>query len=137
MFVYDKEFRLHISKHPERSWVVILQQAWSMKLKDRLYKSEQYSQNNQSLNNNSYHRSPHPGHSSTQSGGKSSDACHRYNRGRCTFGPKCHFDHKCSYCGKFGHTVLNCRKLLADKDRAASGKREFVNPNNNLNMENK
>ena len=34
VYTYDKEFRIHISKHPECSWSVILQQAWSMKLCD-------------------------------------------------------------------------------------------------------
>ena len=32
VYSYDKEFRTHLAKHPERSWSVILQQAWSMKL---------------------------------------------------------------------------------------------------------
>ena len=36
IYVYDKEFRIHLSKHPEHNWGVILQQAWSMKLRDRL-----------------------------------------------------------------------------------------------------
>ena len=33
---YDKEFRRHIARHPYRSWRVILQQAWTMLLKDRV-----------------------------------------------------------------------------------------------------
>ena len=36
VYAYDREFRQHISRHPARSWVVILQQAWTMLLKDRL-----------------------------------------------------------------------------------------------------
>ena len=32
---YDHEFRHHIARHPDRSWVIILQQAWTMLLKDR------------------------------------------------------------------------------------------------------
>ena len=36
IYPYDKEFRIHLSKHPECNWGVILQQAWSMKLRDRL-----------------------------------------------------------------------------------------------------
>ena len=40
VYGYDKEFKLHLSKHPERSWSVILQQAWLMRLKDRLSRSE-------------------------------------------------------------------------------------------------
>ena len=31
-----KEFHYHISKFPQRSWAIILQQAWSMRLKDKL-----------------------------------------------------------------------------------------------------
>ena len=40
VYAYDKEFRMHIARHPERSWAIILQQAWSMRLRDRLHKSE-------------------------------------------------------------------------------------------------
>ena len=36
VYTYDKEFRIHMSCHPERNWLVILQQAWAMHLKDRL-----------------------------------------------------------------------------------------------------
>ena len=37
VYRYDKEFRIHMSRHNHnRSWTVILQQAWSMYLKDRL-----------------------------------------------------------------------------------------------------
>ena len=34
--MYDKDFRLHMAKHPTRSWAIILQQAWSVWLKDRI-----------------------------------------------------------------------------------------------------
>ena len=37
VYAYDKEFRMHMSNHPERNWVIILQQAWSMKLCDRIF----------------------------------------------------------------------------------------------------
>ena len=36
VYSYDKEFRYHISRHPLCSWSVILQQAWTMLIKDRL-----------------------------------------------------------------------------------------------------
>ena len=44
VYSYDKEFRLHLSKHPSRNWSIILQQVWSMKLKDRLNRSDSYAQ---------------------------------------------------------------------------------------------
>ena len=36
VYGYDKEFHHHISRHPTRSWAIILQQAWTMLLKDRV-----------------------------------------------------------------------------------------------------
>ena len=36
VYLYDKEFHYHISKHPQRSWSVILQQAWNLRLKDKI-----------------------------------------------------------------------------------------------------
>ena len=36
IYTYDEEFRMHISNFPQRSWAIILQQAWSMYLKDRI-----------------------------------------------------------------------------------------------------
>ena len=36
VYFYDKEFRIHMSKHPQCSWAVILQQAWNLRLKDKL-----------------------------------------------------------------------------------------------------
>ena len=32
IYAYDRESRMHIARHPERSWVVILQQAWAIRL---------------------------------------------------------------------------------------------------------
>ena len=36
VYSYDKEFCHHISRYPTRAWNVILQQAWTILLKDRL-----------------------------------------------------------------------------------------------------
>ena len=35
VYLYDRDFRMHISRFPNKSWAVILQQAWTMRLKDR------------------------------------------------------------------------------------------------------
>ena len=37
VYLYDKDFRLHISRHLDRNWAIILQQAWSMRLRDRIH----------------------------------------------------------------------------------------------------
>ena len=36
VYSYDKDFRLHIARNPQRSWSMILQQAWSLRLRDRI-----------------------------------------------------------------------------------------------------
>ena len=36
VYTYDKEFRMHMANYPNRNWSVILQQAWTMYLKDRI-----------------------------------------------------------------------------------------------------
>ena len=36
VYMYDKEFCFHISKHPQRNWSVILQQTWNLRLKDKI-----------------------------------------------------------------------------------------------------
>ena len=36
VYMYDKDFHLHLVKHPGRSWGIILQQAWMVRLKDRV-----------------------------------------------------------------------------------------------------
>ena len=42
--------------------------------------------------------------------GKSKKLCWKYNRGNCTYGFSCKFDHRCGICNKFGHGAHNCRK---------------------------
>ena len=35
VYAYDIDFRLHMARNPQRSWSVILQQVWNLRLKDR------------------------------------------------------------------------------------------------------
>ena len=93
VYKYDRLFRSHITQHPTRSWSIILQQAWSITLKDK-----------------------HGTNSSTGGGdsrgrGRQHDLCFRYNRGKCSYGTKCKFEHHCAVCNKFGHGAFSCRKL--------------------------
>ena len=74
VYMYDKDFRIHISRNPTRSWAIILQQAWAMRLKDRLSGSQ--------VRN-------YP------EGGRSKDYCRRFQRGKCHLGASCKFEHRC------------------------------------------
>ena len=89
VYAYDREFRRHIARHPYRSWAIILQQAWTMLLKDRI-KFDNYTKGKQN--------------------GKK-EICKCFNKVCCTYGLSCHYEHRCSVpkCGKFGHGAHICR----------------------------
>ena len=105
VYLYDKDFRMHIAHNPEHNWSIILQQAWSLHLKDRI--------NSNSSNNVS---GTGGGYSPGDLKDKVNEPCKRYNRGKCSYGSSCHYDHRCSYCFKMGHSILTCRKLQADQE---------------------
>ena len=88
VYRYDKEFRMHLSNFPHCNWGVILQQAWSIYLKDRIVKHNE---------------------DRTGNGGKRKEICKRFNKGKCTSGYRCSYDHRCLICGKFGHGAHICR----------------------------
>ena len=89
VYSYDKEFRMHIANYPHRSWNNILQQAWSLCLKDKIEKSKWVESGKQK--------------------GKKKDTCLRFNKGLYRNGPGCQYDHRCLECGKFGHGQHICR----------------------------
>ena len=89
VYLYDQDFRIHISQFPDRSWGVILQHAWNLRLHERLTFN--------SMNGN-------------KSGSKKRDVCWRFNRGKCSYGQGCKFGHKCALCQKYGHGASNCRR---------------------------
>ena len=121
VYGYDKEFRMHLAKHPNRSWAVILQQAWSIKLRDRLGQREiGASHYGGAPSSSNFQGDARKGNRTSGTG----EPCRRYNKGKCTFGARCKYDHRCAYepCGKFGHFILNCRKLQADRERTNTRK---------------
>ena len=124
VYSYDKEFRHHIGRNPTKAWNVILQQAWTMLLKDRLRGEGSTSGNktsNGAGNNSKMHKRGEP--------------CRRFNRGICTFGLSCKFDHRCSVpkCGKFGHGAHMCRMREDKQDKSdQSNRRESVQKANKL-----
>ena len=95
VYRYDKEFRLHMSRNPERNWGVTLQQAWNMYVKDRIV-----------IRGESSNKSPQ----NLLEAKKQKKICFGYNSGRCQYGNKCKFEHKCGMCGKYGHGTHNCRR---------------------------
>ena len=97
VYRYDKEFRMHLSNFPHHNWGVILQQAWSIYLKDRIVKHNE---------------------DRTGNGGKRKEICKRFNKGKCTSGYRCSYDHRCLNCGKFGHGAHICRNKKVGEQMA-------------------
>ena len=113
VYLYNKEFRLHLSKHLMRSWGLTLQHAWNLKMKDQIGSIHQQTGSEKGRNNWFAGDGRLDRGSAKQ---RISKPCKRYNRGKCNFGTNCKYEHRCQYCMKFGHKILVCRKLNNDKD---------------------
>ena len=105
VYRYDKEFRLHMSLFPERNWGIILQQAWTLCMKNV---NHHHQSGNGAQGSNSSKRD------NQQSSGGRKKICFKFNQGICQFGFNCKFEHKCGICGKYGHGTYNCRKLQSN-----------------------
>ena len=93
VYMYDKDFRIHISKNPLRTWTVILQLAWNMRLKDKISGDRTYFKGN---NGSATKKEP----------------CRCFQHGRCNYGLNCKFEHRCTICTKFGHGTYMCRRRM-------------------------
>ena len=102
---YDYHFRKMMAKNPQRSWAKIFHQHWNLDLKDYIPKH---------VGNNP---KPHG------SGRNNREICWRFNRGHCSYGTKCRFEHRCSYCYATSHGASTCRKKNKGKNNSGSGDR--------------
>ena len=103
-----------------------------MKLCDRIYVGKQRDQHNPS-NASGFGGGGGQMTTPNSNKGKVNEPCHKFNKGKCKFGNSCHYEHHCSYCYKFGHNVLSCHKLTADRDQgfnACKDLKEFEKTNN-------
>ena len=116
VYRYDREFRLHLERHPERNWGVILQKAWALYLRTRLSGSA----SNYDRNPNRYQDQQN----------KKRKICYRFNRGNCTYGFNCKFDHKCSFCYKTGHGSHICRRASVQEKERETGEVKHDYDNN-------
>ena len=109
VYAYDKDFRMHLSRYPDRSWGVILQQAYMLRLKDRLSG-----------------RNDRAGNASQNSAGRGhGKICYKFTRGHCTYGLNCKFEHRCAICNKWGHGAHNCKRASgSEKQRCVDKNKE-------------
>ena len=120
VYQYDQDFRLHMSKNPRRSWAIILQMSWSIRLQDKL----RHGHGDGGPSRGGTPGRPRAG--GNQRGHNANEPCRIFNRGKCTYGSTCKFEHRCSYCFRFGHPAVRCRK--AEQDRGTGEAREQPRP---------
>ena len=102
VYTYDQEFRIHMGNFPNHNWAIILQQAWTMHLKDRIKYDHSKGNSNYGFK-------------------KKKEECRHFNKGLCTVGLGCKYDHRCLECGKFGHGTYICRKKLGGGGNGSKG----------------
>ena len=121
VYVYDIDFHLHIAENPGRNWGIILQQAWTLHMKERL---GSYNRNNSSFSTGAGNNNSGNGTQCKSGSGKN---CWKYNRGKCTYGFGCKFEHQCGICNKFGHGAHICRKGQQNNSRDREDDRDRRN----------
>ena len=107
---YDSTFRQLMSQKPWRSWAKTYVQGWNLAMRDPIVKSQ--------------------GNACGNAKGRRDlrdDCCWCFNKNRCREGLNCHFDHRCTYCGGWGHGYFNCRKRKKSSGGSGSG---YGNGNN-------
>ena len=112
---YDYIFRQKMAQKPYKSWAKVYTQLWSTTMVNPLVKTPNSSNS--------------VGQNSSQ--GKKSwreIACRRYNKGKCTRGANCKFEHRCSFCGSFSHTYPTCPRK-PKKPSTEEGKKNTLTSN--------
>ena len=86
---YDYTFRQLMSEYPDRSWAKTYLQGWNLIMRDVLSKDFPSSNNQKYFNKD--------------------NICWPFNKGKCS-DLSCVKEHRCGYCGKWGHGQHICRK---------------------------
>ena len=97
---YDYCFRQLMAEYPQRSWSQIYTQMWNLTLCEGGQRQAS--------------------HGSAQGNRKerSEPYCWKFNKSKCNYGPKCRFEHRCSYCFSYNHGYQHCpRKPGGRKDK--------------------
>ena len=106
---YDFTFRQMMAQNSHRSWAKTFNQLWNLAICTPLQKNyggsgynTNFGQSKQLQFQNGGNRKGH---------GKKKRACWKFNKNQPCPSESCWFNHKCSYCGSFAHTVIDCPKL--------------------------
>lgn len=109
VFNYDIAIREIITENPNCLWGKICQHTWALEIGEPSNKTGV----------------PAAAGQSKQAFKQAKRICWRFNKGRCTFGEQCEYDHKCSVCGGRNHGRHNCyKRAKGEKARDKEVKKE-------------
>ena len=98
---YDYTFRQLMAQKPKRSWAKTYSQAWQLCMRNPITNSSAVTGSGQAVKD------------------WRDRCCWKFNRNHCRNASGCDFDHRCTYCGGWGHGYYNCQKRL--KHRSGGG----------------
>ena len=127
---YDVTFHHLMSQKPRRSWVKTYVQGWNLTMTDPLGKGTNI-QNHQRFSPSNKQGFQHKGDGKNKSW--RDYCCWRFNKNKCKNGNECDWEHRCTYCGAWGHGYFNCRKRLGKTGTSGSGSGGNNSSNNNPN----
>ena len=94
VYTYNQTLRQLITAYPYCSWAVLYNHGWNLLLRDKNPRKSNGNNNNGKEKN----------------GKGKNKVCLKFNRSRCTYGTSYKFEHKCSYCGRYGHLMSGYKK---------------------------
>lgn len=108
VYNYDIAIREIMTDNPGRLWGTICQLTWSLEMGEPVNKHPS--------------QTTGPTGVSQQSSGQKfgRKICWRFNKGRCTFGSNCEYDHRCAVCGSRSHGRHSCYKRGKGQDHSKS-----------------
>ena len=107
---YDFVVRHLQASRPHRNWGKTYMQMYM-----RIRSQEQHQQFR-----NTFERS-HNTNQLSLNGSNTKTTCWRFNKGNCSYGRECRFEHKCSYCGSTNHGYYNCRRRSGGRRNSGNG----------------
>ncbi len=91
---YNQLFRQYLADFPKCSWAMVDQDLFMTELVPHRLPAQ--------------FRGQQPRGSPASGDILRTGVCNMFNRGNCTWGKKCRYDHRCTTCNKFGHTSQVC-----------------------------
>lgn len=107
VYTYDRVVRRLMERNPNRRWNTPYTKYWNKLLKVKTGFSS---------------NSGHDGHRRNSDQGRiKREICWKFNKGKCNRGDSCYRDHRCNFCGKFGHGEHVCRLKKNKREKEAAG----------------